>query len=112
MTFGDGFIDPNSDAAVPGRTWNWRLPESAAQGNSFVMEDYYVEPGAVTEYAGGHVGDSDQYEPGISVELSRTLWSDKERGWGVDLALAASYFFGHDIYDGEIYLEWKPRRGR
>ena len=99
VTFGDGFIDPNSEAAVPGRTWNWRLPESAAQGNSFVMEDYYVEPGAVTEYAGGHVGDSDQYEPGISVELSRTLWSDKERGWGVDLALAVSYFFGNDIYD-------------
>ena len=99
VTFGDGFIDPNSDAAVPGRTWNWRLPESAAQGNSFVMEDYYVEPGAVTEYAGGHVGDGDQYEPGISVELSRTLWSDKERGWGVDLALAVSYFFGNDIYD-------------
>lgn len=99
VTFGDGFIDPNSEAAVPGRTWNWRLPEDAAQGGNFVIEDAYVEPGAVTEVAGGHVGDSDQYQPGISVEMSRTLWSDKERGWGVDLALAVSYFFGNDIYD-------------
>ena len=100
IDFGGGaFINPNSDYGLDGYTYNWRLPESAVRGGNFVMESAYVDAGTVTEYAGGHVGDGDQYQPGISVELSRTLWSDKERGWGVDLALAASYFFGNDIYD-------------
>ena len=98
VTFGDGgYINPNSDSAVPEYTSDWQLTKESLLAGA--VEDNYVEPGAVTEIAGGHVGDSDQYEPGVSVELSRTLWSDKERGWGVDLALAASYFFGNDIYD-------------
>ena len=98
VTFGDGgYINPNSDSAVPEYTSDWQLTKESLLAGA--VEDNYVEPGAVTEVVGGHVGDSDQYEPGISVELSRTLWSDKERGWGVDLALAASYFFGNDIYD-------------
>ena len=100
IDFGGGaFVNPNSDYGLDGYTYNWRLPQSAVQGGNFVMESPYVDAGAVTEYAGGHVGDGDQYQPGISVELSRTLWSDAERGWGVDLALAVSYFFGGDIYD-------------
>ena len=98
VTFGDGgYINPNSDSAVPEYTSDWQLTKKSLLDGA--VEDTYVEPGVVTEIAGGHVGDSDQYEPGISVELSRTLWSDKERGWGVDLALAVSYFFGNDIYD-------------
>ena len=90
---GGAYVNPNSDYGVDGYTYNWQLPASAVQPDGSVVYE-----STFTDGTAGDVKNDDQYQPGISVELSRTLWADEEAGWGVDLALAVSYFFGNDIY--------------
>ncbi len=97
IVFGDdAFINPNSEIeeSIPGYTCNWHLPERAVTkqgGGNIDITSVCADDGAA-----GRINNDDQYQPGISVELSRTLWTDES--WGVDLALAVSYFFGNDIY--------------
>ncbi len=98
LEWGDGYV--RDDAYGHGSsTINWKLPSSSYNGDgTFSMVNRYDEivSTSLSRYDSGNP-DAD-YQPGVSVELSRTLYADVKHGWGVDFAAAFSYFFGNDLY--------------
>lgn len=96
---GDGFVKP--DAENDGRfTSNWQLPISSydTAANTFYLCNAYEDVLSSTVSQTGGDNAHDDYQPGVSVELSRELWASEKRNWGVDFAAAVSYFFGNDLY--------------
>jgi len=82
-------------------SWNWKLHDP-----SYYREPSYrgfVEHTAFCDVVdSSHAlvgGDSEEWMPGIRVEAFRELYrSDDERPWGIDVALAFSYYFQRDVW--------------
>lgn len=90
------YIDPSSalDPSV-GDTWNWRIPDSARSGDHFTLgtHTYSEIDGSFSESGSGmYSGSDDGFVPGVSLELTRELWRDVERGYGVDLSVGLAWY--------------------
>jgi len=102
--YGDGYLGESGDGWG---TRNWKLPESAYEGNGrFTLHNEYEELGWSRVSSGWAEDSSDPCQHGMTLELSRELWvydEAFEHRWGVDLAVAISYFFGRDVFRGSGY---------
>jgi len=108
---GSLFVDPSSSwGEAPGHeseTWNWRLPDAAAEGR-------VVGEGADRrfEMAGGEwsevvsrsettrsVSDDDgSVAYGASVDLSHALWMSEDATWGVDVVIGLTWLKAFDCF--------------
>lgn len=83
-------------------TTNWKLTDTSYLGDGrFDLDNAYQEvaPGGVSHCHRDHSDDDWQF--GVSAEISRELWihdEKEENRWGVDFAAAFSYFFRRDLY--------------
>lgn len=85
---GVGFIDPTSEIEEADLSWNWKLPVSSISGT--VGDSPYREVTA-SERSIALSADGDGANPGVSLELSRELWSSQELTFGVDFAFGLAW---------------------
>jgi len=104
---GGGYVAPD-ELNNGWNTENWKLPTSAYRGNGlFVLDSGAYQDVVGSSSSQGYSGDSpDPCQYGLSFELSRELWAHDEafeHRWGVDFAVAVSYFFQRNAYRGRGY---------
>ena len=85
------FINPDSSVELVGQTWNWWAPESAYDGSKLTFRNAYVDTSSAETAMG--LGDKDDHVvPGVTAELSRNLFHDEERNWGLDISGLVSWY--------------------
>ena len=102
---GKVFVDTDDYRSAKGGmeagTWNVQVPYDSWDGDSFVLASAeYVEVRQVGSGRGELKlnGSDESAMPGVSVELSRNLYHNKDYKFGVDIAFLFSYFFQTDLY--------------
>lgn len=90
------WVNPESglDPSI-GDSWNWRIPDSARAGDHFELgtHEWTEVEGSFSERGDGdRSGADDAFAPGVSLELSRELYRDEERGFGVDVAFGLAWY--------------------
>lgn len=90
IDYGNGaFIDPASSIEEdPNWTWNWHLPPSAKTG--LAGSSSYREVTATESIVRTGASD-DGWNPGVSLEFARTLWTWDEHPFGVDFAFGLAW---------------------
>ena len=96
---------PDGGIDSPGHTWNANLPAGSYLGGGRFSLGEVAYGATSSEYSPNDIpayGGSDSASmPGLSVELSRQLYRDEERGYGLDLALGVMYFFRDNAFNAD-----------